>query len=178
VETIESIKNRRSIRKFKDEKVPHEILEKVIQGAAYAPSWKNTQITRYIALEDRVTKDEIALNCVPDFNQKTILNTPMLLALSIIKKRSGYERDGSFSTSKGSGWEMFDCGIAAQTLCLAAHEYGLGTVILGIFDEDKITNILNIPEEQQLVALIAIGYPEEVPVMPKRKEIKDILQYV
>ena len=85
METIEAIKNRRSIRKFKDEKVPHEILEKVIQAAAYAPSWKNTQITRYIALEDRVTKDEIALNCVPDFNQKTILN-----ALGIINHKETF----------------------------------------------------------------------------------------
>lgn len=178
METIEAIKSRRSIRKFKEDKIPHEILEKIIHSATYAPSWKNTQITRYIAVDSNEIKEKIALSYVPDFNKKTILNAPMLLALSIVRNRAGYERDGSFSTSKGSGWEMFDCGIASQTLCLSAHDYGLGTVVMGVFDNEEISTILNIPEEQDLVVLIAIGYPDEAPIMPKRKELQDVLRYV
>lgn len=178
METIEAIKSRRSIRKFKEDKIPREIVEKVIHVATHAPSWKNTQITRYIAVESNEIKREIALNYVPDFNKAIILNAPMLLALSVVKKRSGYERDGSFSTPKGNGWEMFDCGIASQTVCLAAHEFGLGTVVLGLFDNKKISSILNVPSEQDLVVMIAIGYPDEVPVMPKRKELQDVLRYV
>lgn len=178
METIEAIKTRRSVRKFKEDKVPHEVLEKIIQAATYAPSWKNTQVTRYIVIDSNEIKQKIALSYVPDFNKKTILNAPMLLALSIVKNRSGYERDGSFSTSKGNAWEMFDCGIASQTVCLSAHEYGLGTVILGIFDDKEISTMLNIPEEQELTVLIAMGYPDEEPIMPKRKELQDILRYV
>ena len=178
METIEAIKSRRSIRKFKEDKIPHEILEKIVHAATYAPSWKNTQITRYIVVDSKEIREKIALSHVPDFNQKTILNAPVLMALSVVKNRSGYERDGSFSTLRGKGWEMFDCGIASQTLCLSAHEYGLGTVVMGIFDNEAISKILNVPQEQDLVALIAIGYPDEAPVMPKRKEVQDILRYI
>ena len=65
---------------------------------------------------------------------------------------------------------MFDAGIACQSFCLAAHEAGLGTVIMGIFDEDGIRNLLNIPEEQELAALIAVGYPEHFPGTTEEKD--------
>ena len=68
-------------------------------------------------------------------------------------------------------------GIACQTFCLAAKEYGLGTVIMGIFDEDGITELLNIPEDQELASLIAIGYPESEPEPPKRKSARELLVY-
>ena len=72
---------------------------------------------------------------------------------------------------------MFDAGIACQSFCLAAHESGLGTVIMGIFDEDGIRNLLNIPEEQELAALIAVGYPDISPEPPKRKTVSELLTY-
>lgn len=72
---------------------------------------------------------------------------------------------------------MFDAGIACQTFCLAAKERGLGTVIMGIFDEDGISGLLDIPSDQELAALIALGYPEEEPNPPKRKATDILLQY-
>ena len=73
---------------------------------------------------------------------------------------------------------MFDVGIACQTFCLAAHEAGLGTVIMGIWDEDGITELLNIPEDQELAALIAIGYPDIDPPAPKRKSVEELLTFI
>ena len=70
---------------------------------------------------------------------------------------------------------MFDAGVASQTFCLAAHEQGLGTVIMGIFDEDKVAELINMPEDREMVALIALGYPAEEPVAPKRKTVDDLL---
>lgn len=72
---------------------------------------------------------------------------------------------------------MFDVGAACQTFCLAAKEKGLGTVIMGIFDEDGISELLHIPEEQELAALIAIGWPDIDPDAPKRKTTEELLQY-
>ena len=72
---------------------------------------------------------------------------------------------------------MFDAGIAAQTFCLAAHEKGLGTVILGVFDEEKIAEVITIPEGQQIAALVAVGYPAEQPEAPKRKTVNELLSY-
>lgn len=178
MDTITAIKTRRSIRKFKEDKVPHEVLEKVIEAASYAPSWKHTQISRYIAVENEEIKNKIAQEYSPEYNHQAILTAPMLLAVSVVKNRSGYERDGTFTTEKGTGWQMFDCGIASQTLCLAAHEYGLGTVIMGVFDIEECTKILEVPAEQELVALIAIGYPDIDPITPKRKDVEVLLRYI
>lgn len=178
MDTMQAIKTRRSIRRFQTDKITKAVLEEVIQTASFAPSWKNTQITRYIAVETEEIKRKIALECVPEYNQQAILTAPILLAVTVVKKRSGYERDGSFTTSKGSGWEMFDCGIASQTVCLAAHELGLGTVIMGIFEAERLTSLLEIPPEQELTALIAIGYFDSTPEMPKRKSVSELLKYV
>lgn len=176
MEMIEGIQTRRSVRKFQDKAVPHDILEQVIASAAYAPSWKNTQVSRYIAIEGREKIDELAKNYAP-FNAHTLSTAPLLIAQTCITKRSGYERDGSFTTDRGAGWEMYDCGIAAQTFCLAAHEAGLGTVILGIFDRPALEKYLGVPEGQELVALIAVGYPDQTPTAPRRKAVSDLLTY-
>ena len=173
----ECIKGRRSIRKFKNDAVDHSLLESIISTASYSPSWKNTQITRYIAIEDTSIIQEIADKFTPEFNSIIIRQVPMLIAVTFVKNRSGFERDGSFSTKKGDRWQMFDAGIACQSFCLAAHEQGLGTVIMGIWDEDGITELLEIPEAQELAALIAIGYPDIAPDAPKRKSVEDLLTY-
>ena len=172
------ILGRRSIRRFKPDAIDHDILEEIVETASYAPSWKHTQITRYIAVTGDV-KDRIASECTDTYpkNGEIISCAPILIAVTVIKNRSGYERDGSFNTSKGSGWQMFDAGIASQTFCLAAHEKGIGSVILGIFDEAKASAILELPEDRELIALIPIGYPAEEPAAPKRKPVTDLLSY-
>ena len=173
----ECIKTRRSIRKFKPDPVDHSIIDSVVSSASYSPSWKNTQITRYIAIEDSSLLREIAEKFTPDYNSKIISQTPMLIAVTLVRGRSGFERDGSFSTKKEDRWQMFDVGAACQTFCLAAKDKGLGTVIMGIFDEDGITELLHIPEDQELAALIAIGWPDIDPDAPKRKTVGELLQY-
>ncbi|MBO4981552.1 MAG: nitroreductase family protein [Lachnospiraceae bacterium] len=173
----ECITGRRSIRQFTDQPVSHELLADIITTASFAPSWKHTQITRYIAVEGD-TKEKLA-QCTSTFpnNGRIIANAPMVVAVTIIKGRSGFERDGSYTTSRGDSWQMFDAGIASEAFCLAAYEQGLGTVILGIFDQEEASRLLEIPEERELVALIPIGYPAEAPVAPKRKPVEDLLSY-
>ena len=174
----ECIKGRRSIRKFKSTPVDHALMNEIIETASYAPSWKHSQIARYTAVEGEL-KDKIALECTEMFpnNGAIIENAPMLIALSFVKGRSGYERDGSFTTAKGDRWQMFDAGVASEAFCLAAYEQGLGTVIMGIFDQQEAADLLEIPENQDLIALIPIGYPAEAPVAPKRKPVTDLLSY-
>ena len=174
----ECIRGRRSIRKYQDTPVDHTLLNEIIETASYAPSWKHTHIDRYIAVEGEL-KNRIARECTEMFpgNGAIIENAPMLIALTYVKGRSGYERDGSFTTPKGDSWQMFDAGIAAQSFCLAAYEKGLGTVIMGIFDEAKVASLLEIPETQEITALIPIGYAAEEPVAPRRNSVEDLLTY-
>lgn len=175
---VECLKGRRSIRKFTEQPVAHELLEQIVETASYAPSWKHTQITRYVAIEGAL-KDRIADEATDAYpnNGNIIKGAPVLIAVTMITGRSGFERDGSFSTDRGDRWQMFDTGIAAQTFSLAAHEAGLGSVILGIFDREKVTALLELPEDRELVALIPLGYPAEEPVAPRRKPVADLLTY-
>ena len=173
----ECIKGRRSIRKYKEKQIDHSLLESIISTASYSPSWKNTQITRYIAIEDASILKKIADEFTPEFNSNIVRQVSTLIAVTFVKNRSGFERDGSYTTKKGDRWQMFDVGVACQTLCLAAHEQGLGTVIMGIWDEDGITELLQIPDSQELAALIAIGSPAIAPDAPKRKSLEDLLTY-
>ena len=173
----ECIKSRRSIRKYKPNAIDHSIIDSIVSTTSFSPSWKNTQITRFIAIEDQSILSTIAKCHVPDYNAKIISQIPMLIAVSYIQGRCGFERDGSYSSKKGDRWQMFDAGVACQTFCLAAKEQGLGTVIMGMFDEDEISKLIELPEDQELAALIAIGYPDIEPEAPKRKTVDVLLQY-
>ena len=97
------IRERRSIRRFKADPVDHALLREIIETASYAPSWKHTQIARYIAVEGEL-KDKIAAECTSAWpkNGEIIAQAPMLIAVTFLTGRSGFERDGSFSTAKGS----------------------------------------------------------------------------
>ena len=176
---LECLSGRRSVRKYKGDNIPRDVLERIITTASYAPSWKNSQTTRYIVVENEELKTQLAQDCMMDFthNQNIVTNAPAVILVTTITNRSGYERDGSFSTDLGTHWESFDAGIATQTLCLAAYAEGLGSVILGIFDPVKVGGTVTIPESQKLSAIVAIGYPDEFPDMPKRKSSDEIADY-
>lgn len=173
----ECIKGRRSIRAFSQESISHELISEIVETASYAPSWKHTQIVRYVAAEGEL-KDKIAA-CTSAYarNGEIIASAPMVIVVTIIKGRSGYERDGSFSTHRGEGWQMFDAGVASEAFCLAAYEKGLGTVIMGIFDDDKVAELLELPEGRDVVALIPIGYPAESPTAPRRKPVEELVTF-
>ena len=173
------ILTRRSVRKFTDEPVSRELLEKVVALAAYAPSWKNTQISRYLAIEDPAVQNTIAEEyCLAGANNPNIIKgAPLLVAQTFVKDRCGYNRDGTFTTDREDGWQYYDCGIAAQTFCLAAHELGLATVIMGVFDRKGLEEYLQLPEGQELMALIALGWPADEPTAPKRKDVETLLSY-
>lgn len=180
MEAITCIKTRRSIRKFTPEPVTAADISAIVETAAYAPSWKNSQTVRYIAVLDPAARAAIASECVMGHasNSRIITEAPALVVLATIEGRSGYERDGSASTSKGSHWQSFDAGVAAQTFCLAAHERGLGTVIMGIYDQDKVAQAVSLPEGQTVSALIALGHPDISPEAPKRKTAEELLTII
>lgn len=174
------ILTRRSVRSYTQEPVSHEELEKIVSLASYAPSWKNTQISRYIAIEDPAVRQAIIDHyCLAggNNNPSIISSCSVLVAQTFVKARSGFERDGAYTTDRGEGWQYYDCGIAAQTFCLAAHDLGLATVIMGVFDRKGLQEYLQIPEDQELMALIALGYAAEVGSAPKRKDVDTLLSY-
>ncbi|MCC8357927.1 MAG: nitroreductase family protein [Oscillospiraceae bacterium] len=180
MDAMDCIKGRRSIRRFTDQPVTREDIAALIETATYAPSWKNTQTARYIAVLDPELKAKIADTCVMGHasNRRIITQAPALIALVTIEGRSGYERDGGFSTAKGTHWQSFDAGVATQTFCLAAYERGLGTVIMGIYDPALTAQALSLPEGRSVSALIALGHPAETLEAPKRKGVEELAEFI
>lgn len=158
--------------------VAHEVIEQLIDCARWAPSWNNCKAVRYTAIDNENHLQKLADTLVAPENIHIVKNAPLILVISNVKKRSGYERDGLLSSSKGESWEMFDSGVACQTLCLAAAELGLGTVIMGTFDEEGISSFVGLPENEELIALVVCGYADEMPNAPRRKETAEILRFL
>ncbi len=180
MEALECIKTRRSVRKYSDQPVTREILDQIFEAVTYAPSWKNTQSVRYTVVESQELKEKIAEEAVLGFalNQKSISRCPVLLIQSTINSISGHSPDGGTDTSKGDTWTMYDAGVSAQTLCLAANDYGLGTVIMGVFDEKVLAELIQLPENQTVTGMIAIGYPAGPNKMPPRKPAAELVTYL
>lgn len=176
--TIEAITTRRSVRQYQDRPVDRETIERIISVAAYAPSWKNTQTAGYIVVTDPAAKETIAAEMLPPYNARIVRSAPVLVAMTTRTGRSGFERDGSYTTKKEDRWQYFDGGIACQTFCLAAHELGLSTVIMGIYNEDKLPAFLHLDKDHVLTALIALGYADEVPACPRKRTVEELITYV
>lgn len=177
MDTLQTIRTRRSVRVYEERPIERAVLDEVLSAALMAPSWKNTQTAGYIVVECPEMRKKL-LSVLPSYNARTVSTAPVVVVMTTKHGRSGFERDGSFTTKKEDRWEIFDAGIACQTLCLAAWEKGLGSCIMGIYDEEKLPALLEIPEDQIVTAVVSLGYPAEQPVAPKRKTLEDKVRYV
>jgi len=171
---MESIKSRRSVRKYEDRDISDEMLTALYEAVQWAPSWANTQCCELIIIKDADRKKQLQ-DCIAPKNPatKAIVNAPVIIAVCAKKNQSGYYNN-SVSTKYGD-WFMFDLGLATQNLCLAAHDLGLSTVIVGLFDHDSAEKVLQIPETHCLVALVPVGFPAKKPSPPKRKTINEFV---
>lgn len=171
------IKSRRSIRKYcADKSVSKEQIEEIIKSAIYAPSWKNSQTARYYCAVAQEAIEKVR-NCLPEFNQKNSENSALIVT-TFVHNRSGFKPDGEPQNECENGWGYYDLGLANENLLLKATEMGLGTLVMGIRDGETLKTALNIPNEETVVSVIAVGYPNIEPEKPKRKELTDIIKWV
>lgn len=178
---ITMIKERRSVRKFKNEKVDRNTMKEIVSISRWAPSWANYQIARYTLVDDEATIKKLATDGVKGFvyNINTLKNAKGVAVLSFVKGKSGkLDKYGDYEASNAHIWEAFDAGIACQTFCLAAHAKGVGTCIMGVIDEDSISEIVGLPEEETVAALIVYGYADGHPPATPRKDVEDIMRFV
>jgi nitroreductase len=173
MDLLKAIHERRSVRKYRSDPIPDEIILEILEAARAAPSWANTQVSRYILVKDQTIKERLS-ETLPPGNpaKKAMLEAPCLVCLYARKGVSGFYR-GAVSTNKGD-WFMFDAGIAMEHIALAAWTFGLGTVHVGMFDADKAEVILDIPEEYSIVEMTPLGYFDDVPKPTPRKLLKEL----
>lgn len=180
MEITEAILTRRSIRRMKPDPINEEILEKVLEAARWAPSWKNTQCWRFVVVREGGTRSEIA-SCMisgrsgENPSSSAIRQAPVLIVACAELGKSGLNA-GDFATEKGD-WYMYDVALAMQNLVLEAHSLGLGTVHLGLFDAQNVAGILNVPDGFCVVAMTPLGYPDETPRTVPRKGLPEIVFY-
>lgn len=178
----ELITGRRSIRKYKDELVSREVINAIMEEAKFTQSWKNLQIARFTFVQDADTIEKLAKDGVNDFiyNVKTLQKAKNVLVLSFVKGKSGKlsDEDEDYATSKGNEWEVFDAGIACQTFALAAYNHGIGTCVMGIIDDKNIAQIVNLPEEETVAALITFGIPAEEGRATPRLSVDELCRFI
>jgi nitroreductase len=173
---MNSIVERRSIRRFLKKDIPEDLLVKVFEAARWAPSWANVQPWKIVAVKDRSIKEQIQGTVSPrNPSSLAIVDAPVLLVICGELRKSGFYKD-EYPTKFGD-WFMYDLGLATQNLCLAAHESGLGTVIVGLFDHDKVGQVIKLPDKHEVLVLIPLGYPDQDPKAPRRKEIDEFVHY-
>ena len=166
------IEQRRSVRKYKNQSVPRELIREIIKAATFAPSWKNSQVSRYYVAEGNAKK-ELA-SYLGEFNGRNVQDAPVLIVSTVVNKRSGFTREGEYETHLKDGFQYYACGMQSMNLCLKAYELGLATLVMGIYDEAAIRKLFDIDESQIIVAVTAVGYADGETSMPKRKSVDDI----
>ena len=180
MDAIYALKNRRSVRKFKDEVVPRSVMEEVIELVRFAPSWANSQTARWTLIDCPETIQKLANDAVKGFvyNMETLKNAKGVAILSFVRGKSGKLEKYNIESADTNKWEIFDAGIAAQTFCLSCFAHGVATCVFGVIDETTIGEIIGLPEEETVAALFVYGYAETQPDAPARKERGDILRFL
>jgi nitroreductase len=175
-ELMDMIKGRRSIRRYQDREIPEADLRAILEAVQWSPSWANTQCWEIVVVKDKEMKERINETLsATNPARKGLPDAPVVLAVCGKTQSSGYYK-GEASTKLGD-WLMFDLGLATQSICLAAHSLGLGTVIVGSIDHDKAKEVLGVGEGYEVVALIPVGYPAKDSPAPKRREISEFTHY-
>jgi nitroreductase len=168
------IQERRSVRKYKDTPVPDEVIREVLEAARRSPSWANTQVWRFIVVKDQSIKERLQETLRPtNPARRAMVEAPIVICIAAQRGRSGFSR-GEAATNKGD-WCMFDCGIAMEHIVLAAWNFGLGTVHIGLFDAQKTDEILQIPEGYNIIEMTPLGYFDETPGQTPRKTLEEIV---
>ncbi|MFP4307985.1 MAG: nitroreductase family protein [Desulfococcaceae bacterium] len=169
---LETIRGRRSIRKYEETPVPEDTLDRILEAVRWAPSWTNCQPWELVVVRDPEVKSRLQETVYPKNPAvKAVGNAPVVIAVCGRTGVSGFY-DGKASTKFGD-WFLFDLGIATQNLCLAAHEAGLGTVVVGLLDHDAAARVLSAPAGTEVAALIPLGVPAKISKAPARREISE-----
>ncbi len=173
MDLIKVISERRSVRKYKSDPIPDDIILEILEAGRQAPSWANTQVSRFIVVKDQAVRVALQDTLIPPTNpsRAAMAEAPCVICVIAKKGVSGYYK-GQASTSKGD-WLMFDAGICMEHIVLAAWNFGLGTVHVGNFDAEKAEKVLKIPEDFTVVEMTPVGYFDETPKATPRRALKE-----
>ncbi len=165
MDVFEAIKGRRSVRRYRSEPIPNELVEKMLDAARWAPSGGNIQPWKFIVVNDKNLL-EITRKVSPGY-----LGDAPLAILVCSDKEKEYRVGGALGRDYLS---VSDCSMAVENILLAAYALGLGTCVVKSFSRIAVKELLEIPEGIEPELLVIMGYPEHVPTPPPRSPLQEI----
>ena len=162
----ELINKRQSVRNYKTDAVPTEAIAACIEAARLAPSACNAQPWKFIVVDDAALKQQVGEAAESFGMNKFCPLAPCIIAV-VLEKPNLTSAIGS--VLKDKEYTLIDIGIAAEHFCLQATELGLGTCMIGWFNEKKVRQLLGIPKNKRIPLLITIGYPNDAKREKARK---------
>ncbi|AUS96972.1 hypothetical protein CDQ84_02405 [Clostridium thermosuccinogenes] len=158
------IKERRSVRHFTDERVPDELIDKILESGLWAAHSCNLQSIKYLVVMEETTPGLFKGSDVP--------GGPVHL---VVLQDERVYRANPLNPVRN---RLIDAGAAAQNMVLAAHALGLGSVWLTFNDAmiERISKYFNLPEYLKLVTYVDVGYPNQTPYAPQRKTLKEAIE--
>jgi len=199
LEFMEVIRKRRSIRKFKPDPVPGELIGEILEAARLAPSGTNLQPWRFIIIKSHekrrellghtvnfVTTAPVVIACCVDLNTYKQHKPQRIRELTKAGAFSGVDlnfEDGdkywkqreALVAHEVREYVSINCAVAIQQLVLRATDLGLGTCWVMMFDQSAVKSILDLGDDIEVLALIPLGYPEQDPSPRPRLPLEDLL---
>jgi nitroreductase len=157
---LETIKSRRSIRNFKEQAIPDEAVDALKDAIRWAPSAGNLQSRKFYFVFNPAVKTRLARAA---FNQNFVAQAPLTVVACLDRNIAGRYGDRGVSL-----YGIQDAAASVMNMMLAAHEFGLGSVWVGAFNELEVFEILDLTDNLRPVALIPIGFPARTPKAPSR----------
>lgn len=199
MDVFDAIKKRRSIRNYKPDAIPDEVLDRLLEALRLAPSGVNRQPWKFIVVRDKETREKIAAACrwkpARTNGQPFIAEAPVVIVGCGSEKKAAAryrkKEDGEIWVADGAAvveemktgsvehqsTMLFDLAIAMDHLSLAAAAEGLGTCWIEGMDEPEVKKILGIPDDIKLAIVMPVGYPVSWPEAKPRKSLEEIICY-
>ena len=165
--TLTLLKERRSIRVYKPDPVPAEMLEQILEAGRWAPSASNRQPWAFVVVQDPEIRRQVASHAAYYFVRWAHVSEAPLLLVLCGNRKSGIYRQFLHE----------DIGLAGGQMMLQAHALGLGTCWIGGLDRKAISGILKVPDEWETVGLLTVGFPAESPRPARRRAMADMVHY-
>jgi len=156
---LDVILSRRSIRRYEDKEIPKDVLDKIVEAGRQSPSAANRQPYHFVIVTDSEIKQELSKELFSRF----LKNSPLIIV--------GCANTKALLTGK---WATVDTTISLENMVIAAWSLGIGSCWIGSFKEQKIKELLKIPQDWKVVALVTFGYPAETPKPRKKKPTNEL----
>jgi nitroreductase len=172
---IDRVRKRRSVRRYRPDDVPRELIERCLEAVRHAPTACNTQSWKFVIVEgklkERLVVEGLGGLVVPN---RFAAEAPVIVVIAADLDFMAHRVGGKI---KGIDYHLIDAGIAGEHFVLQAAELGLGTCWIGWFDQKAVKRTLSLPAGWAVCAMLTLGFPSEPPAEKKRKTLEEISEF-